>query len=878
MWLQRKPHSPHQEIDRELRYHFDHLVRDYVAAGLDEAEARRRARLEFGGPIQIREDVRDARGHLLSDLAQDLRYASRTLRRSPAFLAVSVLSLALGIGANTAIFSLIDALMLRPLPVPGASRVVQPNRVELSDNSPGRISLSLYEYLRRHMKTVSSYGARTEDNVTVVIDGVEEDLTADLVTADFFRALGIRAAAGRLLGAIDDVPSPAAPAAVLSYAYWQRRFSGNPAIIGKTIAIPALHRNVEIVGVAEAAFTGVQIDRNPDITLPVSFALTEPAWREPRNSFLEPIARLAPGRSIQEADAELQVLWKAYTSETAPQIPAAVRDEFLRRRGAVLSAAHGFSPLRDRYSKPLLLLMGMVALVLLLACVNLSGLLLARATARQREISIRLAIGAGANRLVRQFLAESLLLAALGGSLGLILAGRLSRALVVALGSARLDLFVSTAPDWRVLAFTTVISLAACILAGLAPGWNALRTDLNRGTRAQPRMHPKMGSTLVVAQISLSMVLIVGAALFGGTLVKLIRANRGFQAAGVLTFDLKSSQQYSRPQAFAAIAAVEAALKRLPGVASASAVRNIPISGYLTSHTVSFDDASGTAREESGIAYDSVGPDYFSTIGMPLLAGRAFNLNDTDSSPKVAIITQNLARDLAGAHSPVGLVISSIGIPYRIVGVVGDSKYLDLRHGAMRALYVPWTQTPPGAYPRYSFLLRSARGDPRQFVPVLDSLVRAADPDLRVSRVQTYDELISRSIVSERVMAALGGFFGALALLIAGIGVFGLMAFQISRRTAEIGVRMALGAARGNVVKMVLREVAIMAVAGCTLGGAAALSLTGLTRKMLFGVTPADPGVFAIAAAVLLSATLAAAWLPARRASRIDPVTAIRHD
>jgi predicted permease len=871
MWFRR--HSPGPEIEKEIRYHFERLVRDYMAAGLDAAEARRRARLEFGGTEQVGEEVREVRGRWFADFAQDLRYAARTLRRSPTFLAISVLSLALGIGANTAIFSLIDALMLRPLPVPHPEQLVSPTRLT-ANGEPTDVSYPYFEQMRDRLKSVSAVAVEMESNPEIVMDGVDENIPAELVSGAFFQVMDLRPALGRLLTAEDDVPYPAVPAAVISYDFWQRRFGANPSVLGKTFSSEILHRLVTIVGVTPKGFGGALLDYSSDLFMPVAMLNTNDRWHDPGNNFLTILARLKPGESIRRADAELQVLWPPFREKVAATLPERDRAAYLRRRAAVLPVAQGISYVRQDYSTALLVLMGIVGLVLLLACANLSGMLLARAAAREREISIRLAIGAGSGRLMRLFFTESLVVAAIGGAVGLLLAGWFSRALLATMaGSGRLK--ISATPDWRVLSFTAGVSLTACLLAGLAPARHALRGDLNPGLKKRSG-NSKLGKALVTSQLAISMVLVVGSVLFTGTLAQLNRVDRGLRTSGILTLRLRSGDGYAESRLWQGLGALEDALNRYPGVASASVAQTIPIGGGVWKRRVEVEGQVSSAENE--VAFNAIGTKYFPTLDVSLLLGREFDSRDTATSAPVAIVNETFARHFFPGQSPLGRWVKSLGTKFEIVGVVRDSRNLDLRHDPEKAMFIPWPQFKDGAPINYGFLVRVSAGDPLALAPVLPGLIRQADPRFRIRAIQTYDDLIGYTIVTERIMAALGGFFGLVALIVACLGVFGVMAFQVSRRTNEIGVRMTLGAARSGIVALVLREAALLVAVGCGAGAVAAVTLTGLTQKMLFGVTPNDPAVFAIAAALLAAAALAAAWLPARRAARIDPLNALRQE
>ena len=688
--------------------------------------------------------------------------------------------------------------------------------------------------------------------------------------------LGVEPAAGRLLEAPDDVIAPESPAAVISYRYWQRRFAGDPGAIGKRFTIR--DKVFTIVGVTPPRFLGTRPGWEPDLMLPLTTMLSEEERAEPTSNNLSMIARLKPGATVEQANAEVQVAWNRFNQTLAARQPEKDRARMLQQRAGAFPAHNGVNPLQYDFSQPLFVLMGIVGLVLLLACANLSGLLLARAASRQREISIRLAIGAGRGRLVRQFLAESLLLAALGAAAGLCLSYWFSGVLVKMLADGG-TLMLHVATDWRVLAFTCAVSILTCVLAGLAPGMHAVRGSLHPALKeVRAGGHRRLGRGLVIAQLAVSMVLVVGAALFLETLAQLQHVDRGLRTGGVLTFTVRSSEPYPAARGLAVREALLERLASMPGVEGASAAQVLAIAGSLWVRKVQVEGYSFRPDEDETAALNAVSPRYFATMGTPQLLGRDFDPRDTAASAKVAIVNERFAKSFFGAQSPVGRRFSSKGVTYEIVGVVGDAKYQNLRDATPRTFYIPWTQREGEQPSSYNYLVRAGEGDPMRLAPSLERLVREVDPSLRLRQWRSYSAIVDQTIVNERIMATLGGFFGLLALIIACLGMFGMMAFQVSRRINELGVRMALGAGRGDIVALVLREVALMLIAGVVIGGACARAMSGLAGKMLFGVTPTDPGVFALAAAALGATALAAGWLPARRASRIDPMTALRHE
>jgi predicted permease len=859
----------------EISFHRDRLIEDYMAAGMDRPDAERRAFLEFGNAAQIEEGVRDVRGRWLDDLGRDLRYALRTLGRNRGFAAVAVLSLALGIGANVAIFSLINAVMLRPLAVREPDRLVQIARVS-PDGRPVSLSYRLFEYFRDNVTSISGAFAQSGGEQAIALDGEEDFVTAELVSGAYYSVLGIEPAAGRLLGPSDDVLSPSSPAAVISDGYWQRRFDRSPSAIGKPVTIRG--RVFTIVGVTPPSFQSARAGHMPDIALPLVPLMSEVQRTEITNNWLSVLGRLKPGATAEQADVEVQVLWSSFLQSQIAQAREKDRAGILRQRAAVFPSSDGINPFRYEYARSLLILMGIVGLVLMLACVNLSGLLLARAAARQREISIRLAIGAGRGRLVRQLLTESLLIAAIGGTLGLVLAGWFSERLVALFVNGR-SVIVSAAPDWRVFIFTAVVALLACVVAGLAPALYAVRFNVNpalKETRVQG--HRWLGKSLVVAQLAISMILIVGATLFLGTLVNLYSVERGFETDGVIVLSVRSSRPYEAARGFAVQRAMLERLKSVPGIRSASAAQVLPIGGGLWNRGVQIQGYTFRADESDSVGFNVIAPDYFATLGTPLILGREFDDRDTGSSRKVAIVNETFARYFFGNAPALGRRVTSVDVTYEIVGVVRDAKYQNLRQPIMRTMYISWLQHDGDQPTRYNYLARVDMDDPMRLTPSLERLVREVDPSLHLRTTLTYGTLIGRSIVTERIMATLGGFFGVLALIVAAIGLFGLLAFQVSRRTNELGVRMALGATRRAMIGLVLRDVAGMVVAGVLIGSAAALTLSGLARSMLFGLTPSDPAVFVTASFILGLTALIAGWLPARRASQVDPLIALRHE
>jgi predicted permease len=872
MWWRRSHCRP--RITDELRFHRDRLIDDYVAAGMDRAEAERRAFLEFGNAAAIEESVRDVRGRWLDDLSKDVSYAVRTLRRSPAFTCVAVLSLALGIGANTAIFSVINAVMLRSLPVEEPDRLVRITR--LMSGRPGQVSYPVFERFRDGISSISgAFVQQRTSEQTITIDSSEEAVAIDLVSGSYFSVLRLNPAAGRLLDPTDDVESPAPPAAVISDRYWFRRFGRSPRAIGTTMTVR--NRVFTIVGVMPSSFRGALVGTPPDIVLPLSPLM--PAAQRAGIGFnaLMLMARLKPGATVEQAQAEAEVAYRPIAEAQAAESSSRQERAAMRRQQVVaFHSPDGFNRISDDLTEPLLLLMAIVGLILLLACVNVSGLLLARAAARQREISIRVAIGAARGRLIRQFLTESLVLAMTGGALGFAFAGRASERLFSLFVNGR-PIDFSVTPDGRVLAFTALVTLVASLAAGLVPALRAFRVRVNPALKEVPaRGHGRLGKSLVVAQFAISMVLVVGATLFVGTLVKLYAVDRGFDTNGLLALQVRTIKPYPRERTRAMQHDVLEGLKSMTGVQSASAGAILPVGGGLWDRNVRVEGHASQTAEPENVAFNLIAPAYFATLSTPLREGREFTDRDTASSPFVAIVNESFARSFFGERSAVGRRVTTVGLTYEIVGVVGDAKYQGLREGTLRTLYVPWTQR--AEEQDFGYLLRLQDGDFTRVRPAVPDVLRQVDPGLRVFRLMTYDEWIDEGLPTERLMAIIGGLVGALALVLAGVGMFGVLAFQVTRRTNELGVRTVLGATRWSMMQLVLRDVIAIVVPGVVLGGGAALMLTGLARSLLFGLTPTEPGVFALAASILTAAALLAGWVPARRASSVDPLVALRHE
>lgn len=875
--------SSEWRLKSEIQDHLDRATQDYLAQGLQPEEARRRAQLDFGGAIQIQEELRDIhRSRWLADLLQDLIYAARTLRHSPGFLACAVMTLAMGIGANTAIFSLMNAVMLRPLPaVHEPSALIQLAR-RTENCEACLLSYPLFEFFRDGLPSISGAFGDMPVRHEITVGAVDEMANGDLVSGAYYPVLGLAPAAGRLLGPEDDA-SPS-PVAVISHDYWRRRFGLDPAAIGKRLTYGTTV--LTIVGVEPPGFEGTERGRLRQFVAPLSMAERmnggNGEWRHEWDyNRLDVMARLKPGMTPVRAKAEVTALFEVWRKDKAPTMSPFYRNRFLKERAAVLPASAGMNRLRARFFKPLSILMASVALVLLLACANLSGLLLARAASRQREISVRRALGAGNGRLARQFFAETLLLAACGAGAGIVLAQWFSRTLVSMMANGgQLELPVS--PDWRVFAFTGAISLLACLFSGIAPGLSAAKSGINPALkRVRAGGYGRLGRALVITQLTISMTLLVGAGLFIRTLVKLYSVDAGIQTGGVLTFAVTSKHRFPLARSVEIQMAIVERLRSMPGVVSASAANVLPLQDGLWSKQVQVEGYSYRPGENHDAAFNAVGAGYFAVTGRPVLLGRDFTTRDSARSSPVAVVNESFVRAFFPGEQPLGKHVTADKVTYEIVGLVKDAKYESLRKAVPRTMYISWLQQGDAAMWQpmaYRYLARVAGRDPMRLAPVLERAIPQIDSALRLGMPQTYAEAVNRSTLNERMMATLGGIFGVLALVVACLGIFGLTAFQVSRRTNEIGLRIALGATKESVIRLVLRDVVVLLLPGCAAGAIAAAGLTRFVSSLLFGITAWDPAAFACAAGALAASTLVAGYVPALRAARVEPMMALRCD
>lgn len=890
-----------QALDDELRSSVEVLAQEKMSQGLSPSAARREALMEIGGIEQVKEEVRAIRaGRILEDFARDVRFAFRTLAKSPGFTAVAVITLALGIGANTAIFSVINAVMLRMLPVRNPDQLVQ---VGFQGKHSGEsfvgesFSYPLFKELRQHNQVFTDISAfdywdlldaRPESS-----SFASEPAKAQLVSVNFFSILGVNAIMGRTFAPDEDSGAGAHAVAVISYGLWTRMFARDPSVLGKKLVIE--ETPFTIIGVAPSHFSGASPGRNYDLWVPVSMQPEAlPGGNRLTQSdtnWLSLVARLKPGVSTEQGRAGLDVVYQQLQRERdISKWSEQDRRDFFTHRIVLLPAATGTDYLRREFSRPLFLLMAMVGLVLLIACANVANLLLARASARQREIAVRLALGAGRWRLTRQLLTESVLLALAGGVLGVLLAYWGSSVLVtlMSLGPNRVTLDVH--PDLSVLGFTLLIALATGLGFGLAPALRATR--LGAIGSVQPGFHSqttsrsgrRLGRGLVIAQVALSLVMIIGAGLLVRTLRNLETIDPGFNRNNVLLFGLDPTKAgYKGEQVARLRHSVLERIRQIPGVRSASFSFLTPISGGGWDNQARYVEGyTPEPGEDMDVYLNAVGPQFFETLGTPVLFGRDFGPQDKPGSPLVALINQRMARRFFGDSNPIGkhfrLGPWSGHSGLEIIGVVRDAKYMSLREQAPPTAYLYIPQMPEGASPGGVAVEVSSVVPPMSLVPQVRSLLQAVGSRLTATDVGTLAEQVDQSLYQEKLVSALSSFFAALAVLLASLGLYGVLSYAVARRTNEIGIRMALGAETRVILRMVMREALALVILGIAVGVPAALGATRLVATMLFGLKATDPVTIVGAAAVMAVVALLAGYIPARRATKVDPMVALRYE
>jgi predicted permease len=880
-----------RRMQMEMQTHLELYEADLRRRGLSAAAAHRRARAEFGSVDARKDECRDARGlRLLGEIRGDVTYAARLLRRSPGFAFVALFSLALGIGANTAIFSLIDTVLMKRLPVRDPASLVFVDTTGGRSGGTSGPPYPLYELLRDRNQSLAGMAAFSESLFKVTIDGTAEQVRGQFASGSYFDLLGVRAAHGRLLTPSDDSEfargGPDGPVGVISYNLWRQRFAMDPAVLGRSIQVGSDW--VTIVGVTPPEFFGLQVGTPIDLTIPMMLAGRQ--LRATGSWWMHAVGRIRSGATAEQARAELDGLYGPYMDEHG------MRN---LRHGhfsgiALVPASRGLNELRRQFSEPLLIVMAIVAVVLLIGCANVANLLLARASARRSEMSVRLAIGASRARLIRQLLTEGAVLVFVGSLAGLLVAQTGVSFLVSLFGNRGGGILLEPPFDLRVLAFTAGVAVITVVLFSIAPALHATRVDAAKPgdtntSLTRPRV--RLGQSLVVLQVTLAVALLCGAALFLRTLHNLNSTDVGFRRDGVLTMQVEAtvaplpvtSTADERRKEYARLGAIweelTARVGALPGVTSAAIATLSPLTGRDRGVGIAIQGIT-LPENQRGVHVNQVTSGYFDTLGIPVVSGRGFTPQDRAGSLRVAILNDTAARANFPGVSPLGRRINFPGQrvedQFEIVGVVRDVRYVSLRRPDEGMAYIPIEQA-IDPLTNVMALARSDR-DSMLLVPLIRSAAREAVPGGFVTRIGLMEERVERSLLRERLLSMLATFFGGLALALACIGLYGVMAYAVVRRTREIGIRIAVGARHTSVIWMMVRETLVLVVAGIALGTVAAIAASRYVSAQLFGVTPGDPLATGAAIALLLGVTLAAAYVPARRASRIDPVVALRYE
>ncbi|HEY2896165.1 MAG TPA: ABC transporter permease [Gemmatimonadaceae bacterium] len=890
-----------RDVDQELDFHITMRTQKLVAAGLAPDAARAKALECFGDLRTVRDDCLDIdhqreramrRTNHLSNLTQDIAYALRSMRQNVGFTAVVLLTLALGIGANTSTFTLIDALVLRPLPVPHPEQLVSignPARTGgLSEGTPRNdvVSYPLYKDVRDNTKLLSGlYASGRASRLDMLVDRGQrepEHPRGRFVSGNYFSVLQVPAALGRTFSTDEDRAPGSAPVVVISYAYWVNRFAGDRSIVGRSVTLNGVP--LTVIGVAPRWFAGDIIGQRIEVWIPMmeqpSLMPNAPALDRRDLSWLLMMGRIRPGVTLAQARSELTSVENRSLVENAlPADRAGIEKDVRKRPVQVEAGARGFSYYRKVLAAPLFILMAAVSIVLLIVCANLANLMLARAAARGREMSVRMALGANRARLVQQLLTESILLALAGGALGVLLAVWGSSALIAMTGGAQVEAKL----DARVLVFTAAMALATAILFGLVPALRATRVELASALRAQGRGVSNaergtgkfgLGKMLVVAQVALSVLLLVGTGMLVRSMQRLQTTDIGVARDRLLMVEIDAQRGgYKDARLLTLMRGLMARASETPGVASATLSENGIFSGTESGTNVRVEGFTAQADADSNIAYDDVGPNYFHTIGAHIVEGRDFEARDNESGAKVAVLNQTAARFFFPHASPLGSHISTDSTTYEIVGVVSDVEEQNLRADPTRRLYISSFQIPetPG---KFSLEVRTT-GDPARLGETLRRSLATVDPALSMD-VQPLTTLIQDSISQDKLVARVVSIFGILALALAALGLYGVMTYATTRRTSEFGLRMALGAEPGNVQRLVLGEAMLLVAGGVMLGMPAALGAMQLVKHQLYEIGLLDWPSILVALIVLSASAALAGYVPARRAARVGPLVALR--
>ncbi|QOY88585.1 ABC transporter permease [Paludibaculum fermentans] len=880
-----------QDLAEEMRLHQDLRAQELQGDGVAASEARLAARRKFGNEARIGEDSREAWSWIFLDrLQQDLRYGLRALASNPGFTITAVLSLALGIGANTAIFSIINAMMLRTLPVEDPQALVQ---LKMGGGGDDELNTPLWEQLRDHQQSFSGTLAYASERLSLGTPSDGRFAQGLWVSGDFFRVLGVPAMQGRAFTTDDDRwgGGTQGPVAVVSYRFARSHFAEGQQVVGQTIQLN--RKPFVIVGVTPPWFTGLDLEQSYDVAIPIG---CQPVFRagattedEIHHWWLRIIGRVPAGRTLKEADERLQAITPDILKATTPPEQSA-RDQAEYRKAAfeLRPAGLGFSATRTQYRTALYVLMGTVGLVLLIACANIANLLLARAAARQRELSVRIAIGASRLRIIRQLMTESLLLALMGAGGGFLFSLWGSRALIRMLSTSARVVDLDTSPDLRLLAFTIAVAGLTAVIFGLAPAIRGTRLGVHTALKEQDRgtlrgtQRMALGKALVAGQVALSLVLLAGAGMFVVSLRNLLNVDAGFDRNNVLLVGLNLQEAVPQARRAALYQEVLQRLESTPGVASVASSLFQPIGSSGWAQGVEPEGFTPKSRRDSLLFLNRVSPGFFRTFGTALLAGREFNERDTLTAPLGLIINETSARQFFGTTNAVGRTIR-MNKPgsrtekdsYEVVGVVKDTKYNRMDEAPRRIGYLAlWQDPEPGTSIRLA--IRSGSSI-ETLVPAVRAAILGVQRDAALE-FSSFEARVNDSLLQPRLVAVLSSIFGALALLLAVVGLYGVTAYSVARRRGEIGIRIALGAQRGSVVWLVLRDVGALLLAGLLAGTLISLGAGKLVGTLLYGLKPGDPLVLSSAAILLCTVTALAAYVPARRAARIDPMTALREE
>ncbi len=892
------------EIVEEFSQHAEQRYQELLGGGMSPEEATKTVLAElrdsklqqeleqseeaYSEPVSLGAEANE---NVLQSFWQDIRYATRSLRSSPGFALVAIVSLALGIGANTTIFQLLDAVRMRALPVQNPQELVN---VKIQDrqwsqgsfNGPfANLTYPLWEQIRERREGFSGIFAWGQDRFNTTVGGEARYANALWLSGGGFEVLGVRPAAGRFYSAAEDKRGCASPPVVLSYPYWQREFGGDPGAIGKTLTLEG--QRFEIVGITPASFYGLEVGQSFDVAVPLCaepLIYAEYTRLDDRQSWwLSVMGRLKPGWTIEKVGAQMGAISRSIMDATiSPKYDADAVKHYTEYRIGAESAANGVSRIRKTYESPLWLLLGVTGLVLLIACANLANLLLARASARQHEIAVRMALGADRGRLIRQLLTESLLMAVAGAVAGLMMARTTSGLLIRLISTENRPAFVNLPLDWKLFGFTAVLALLTCLHFGLAPAIRATRLAPNAALSGSGRgavgIRDRHGlrRALVVSQVALSLVLLVAALLFVRSLSKLMNVEAGFEATGLLVTGVDFSHaNVAQGQRVEFQRQMIERVRAIPGVESAALTNIAPMSGNMWAQLVA---VNGVRAEKSSLL-SRVTPGYFKTMQTQVLAGRDFDDHDLAQSSKVAVVTERFAERYLGGGNPVGKTFQLVGNVgendpvYEIVGLVRDSKYAALREDTRPIAYFPVSQDPKPD--PFTYVIVRSNMPMEQITAGLKQAMKETNPAISVE-FHVLQTQIREGMLQERLMAMLSSLFGFLAVVLATVGLYGVISYMVVRRTNEIGIRAALGATKQNILSMILREAGVLLVFGIIIGAVLSLAAGRAATTLLFGLKPWDPLTMVLAVITLALVAIAASYLPARRAATLDPMVALR--